>query len=172
MAGRLAERDGQGAAASTLEKQVDSLDDTAAEDDAFGIVEVDHASQAVAQIVGSLGDNLDSQGVVLLNGIGQQAGADDGLALFQLLCGLVRQHGFAPVMDFGHNGSGDGGARGVGFQTAAIAAAAQAPARFNGHIYTGMTGTAGEIGHTGIDMPIAHDSSANSCAYEDTDKIF
>src|SRR5579885_1712878 len=80
----LAESDGEGAAAGALKEQVDGLDDAAAEDDALRIVEVDDAAKAIAQVVSGLGDDLDGQGVVLFDGVGQQARANDGLALLEL----------------------------------------------------------------------------------------
>src|SRR5258708_21347346 len=71
-------------------------------------------------------------------------------------------------MDFGHDGFGDRGARGVGFQAAAIATATDASIGIYGH----MPDLASRTGQARVGMPILYNAAADTGAHEDTDEIF
>src|SRR5579875_298506 len=70
-------------------------------------------------------------------------------------------------MNSGHDGSGDGCARGIGFQAAKIAATANTPSGMNGDM-TNLTRCATQ---TGIESTVLHNAGTNAGANEDTDKV-
>src|SRR5258708_3180180 len=163
----LTQSDGQSTTTGSLKEQIDGLDDAATQNNTFGVVEVDNRSQAIAQIVCGFSDNFDGQGVVLFDGFGEEAGANNGLTLLYLQLSFVGQGGFTAMMDFSENSFGDGGTRSIGFQTATIATTTKAATSVN----HGMTDLSCCPCQTVIYLAIAHNTSANASPNKDTDKL-
>src|SRR5579884_3895074 len=70
-------------------------------------------------------------------------------------------------MDLGHDGPGNGCARGVGLQAAAVATATDAPSRDDWH----MAELARCAGQAGVHMPILDDAAADAGADEGTNEV-
>ena len=102
----------------------------------------------------------------MCNSRGQQTRTDDSFTLFKLVLRVLGQDGTAPVMDFGQDGFGDSGARGIGFQAAPGAASTDASPRIDGH----MPDLARRSGQPGIHTPILHNARADAGANKYTDK--
>ena len=58
------------AQSGALKEQLDCFNNAATQDDTLGVIEVHHRCQAIAEIVGGFCDNLNDEGIAVLDGVG------------------------------------------------------------------------------------------------------
>src|SRR5690349_3643155 len=156
------QRDLRGAQLGAREDGVGGFDHAAADDDALGVDERGERTEAGAEVVAGLGQDVEHQLIAGLLAAGEHLGADDRLV------GLVQiaEQRFAAARQLGEQHARDGGARCVGFEVAAPAAATKAAAVLDDGVADLTSGAGGAV----PERAVADDGTADASADEDADE--
>ena len=141
----------------------EGIDDAAAQDDAFGIDEIDDISDRDSGVFGGFFDDLFDELIAFAQGLTKVPAAQ----VVEIIPKHIDQDGFLAVFDRGLNASEDRGATGEGFEAAAIAATALRAADLDDHV-TDFTCGAVEAAEQ---FAVQDDARTNPGAEEDADDM-
>jgi len=137
------------------------FDDTAAEDNHIGVEQMADVEAGVAERFGGFADDLSDELVFLLEGAFQHAAFDDG----EVITGEFGDGAFAAVVNGIADVAFDGGAAGEGFETAAVATAAEGAAGLHDHV----ADFAGGIAAAGDELAVDDEAGADAGTDKDAD---